>query len=98
MTDPLDRLSSRAQKLYARVSNPRHWYQAYGSRTPAAMQELLDAGLVRRGSRMPVVNTYFVPTGYEMEYRERYPDGDGNVIGGGETNVFNRTYEDKPKT
>lgn len=83
--DPLDGLSWRARKLLERVSNPHNWYQAYVGTAPAAMQELVDAGLVRRGSRMPVVNTYFVPTGYEMEYRERYPDACG------------RSYDDGPK-
>lgn len=76
-------LSKRAEKLLARVGDPGNWYSAHGSRTPKAMQELLDAGLVRRGGRMPIIATYFVPTSYRMTYRERYH------LGGG------RSYEDE---
>lgn len=75
-------LSYRAQLLLDRISNPRNWYPTHSPSTPKAMQELIDAGLVRVGTRMPIAKSYYVPTSYRMSYVERYHLGGGRSYEG----------------
>lgn len=68
-------LSVRARKLYERVQRGE-WYPAYNGRTPKAMQELADAGLVTVTGRAKVIEACFVPTtGYTPMQMERF-DGE----------------------
>lgn len=64
------KLSKRAEKLYARLKEGR-WYRAYANDTPAAMKELVDAGLVQIAARVNVSEACFVPTkGFRPMRRE----------------------------
>ena len=68
------KLSPRARKLYARVLAGA-WYpwDGTGKRTPKAMQELVDAGLVVVGGRVQTVRAAYVPKGTKPYRLERYP-------------------------
>lgn len=54
-------LSIRAQKLYQRLLDGE-FYPAYSDRTPQAMKELTDAGLVGIGGRVVTIAAFFVPS------------------------------------
>lgn len=64
-------LSKRAIKLLARV-RAGEYYPAYDERTPKAMAELVEAGLVGTCGRSPEVRAYYVPVGYQPG-REAFP-------------------------
>lgn len=58
------RLSTRAQRLLERLREGA-FYQTFGSRVPATMQELIDAGLVSTAGRVSQIVSCYVPsTGY----------------------------------
>ena len=67
-----DSLSPRAKKLLARV-RAGHWYRAYDEKTPAAMQELVSAGLVGTLGRVQTLVCCYVPKGTRPAIMERYP-------------------------
>lgn len=55
-------LSPRARKLYDRMVSGSRFYMAYeDKRTPKAMQELQDSGLVGIGGRVARIVSAFVP-------------------------------------
>ena len=54
-------LSIRAQKLYQRLLDGE-FYPAYSDRTPQAMKELTDEGLVSIGGRVVTIAAFFVPS------------------------------------
>jgi hypothetical protein len=56
------KLSIAAVNLLTRL-RAGEWYPAYGKRTPKAMKELLDAGLICTMGRVKVIVTCFVPCG-----------------------------------
>lgn len=56
----MTKLSKRAQTLLARVRRGA-WYPEHDPRTPNAMQELIDAGLVNTRGRVQVVRSCYVP-------------------------------------
>jgi hypothetical protein len=56
------KLSIAAVNLLSRL-RAGEWYPAYGKRTPKAMKELWDAGLVCTMGRVKVIETCFVPCG-----------------------------------
>lgn len=56
------KLSIAAVNLLSRL-RAGEWYPAYGKRTPKAMKELLDAGLVGIMGRVKVIEACFVPCG-----------------------------------
>lgn len=66
------KLSKRAEKLFERIK-AGGWYPAFANNTPAAMQELVDAGLIHHGGRVARAVLCFVPSaGFEpMRYEER---------------------------
>lgn len=65
-------LSLRAHRLYERIKQG-HWYPAYDERTPAAMQELIDAGLVGVAGRVERIVAAYVPRhGYTPFKTERF--------------------------
>ena len=70
----MTQLSTRATKLLARVREG-HFYFAYDPKTPKAMQELVDAGLVGMCGRAVVIRACYVPAGYEVR-QEIYPEKD----------------------
>lgn len=65
------KLSKRAEKLLARIKDGE-WYPAFAKDTPAAMQELVDAGLVHHSGRVARAVLCFVPTlGFKpMQYED----------------------------
>lgn len=65
-------LSPRAQALWERVRRG-DWYAAYSDRTPAAMKELQEAGLVGIAMRAKVFEAAFVPVGYKPAKPDRFP-------------------------
>lgn len=65
---PEGELSIRAQKLLDRLRDGR-FYEAYGNKTPKAMQELVKAGLVGIAGRPVVVGAYYVPASGYIPYR-----------------------------
>ncbi len=69
------KLSKRAEKLYARIKDGR-WYPAYAKDTPAAMQELVDAGLVHHGGRIARAVLCFVPSAGFVPMRQEDWDRD----------------------
>lgn len=71
----LAKCSVRARKLYARVARGK-WYPAYEDRTPAATQELVDAGLVRVMGRVEVWRACYVPKGTKPGTPETFPPVD----------------------
>lgn len=54
------KLSARAEALFKRI-HAGEWYPAWDSNTPKAMQELIDADLVRIGARVQTVVSCYVP-------------------------------------
>jgi hypothetical protein len=56
------KLSIAAVNLLSRL-RAGEWYPAYSKRTPKAMKELLDAGLVGIMGRVKVIESCFVPCG-----------------------------------
>lgn len=72
MTEKEYALSPRAKKLLARVRDG-HWYRAYDEKTPAAMQELVAAGLVGTLGRVQTLVRCYVPKGTKPPIMERYP-------------------------
>lgn len=71
-------LSPKARKLYERVCDSANWYAGTGhvaleARTPAAMQELLDAGLVVVGGRVERLVSCYVPKGTKPFKLEKFP-------------------------
>ena len=65
-------LSKRALALWERIQAPWNWYRPRRS-TPKAMQELVDAGLVRIAGRVNVVTACYVPVGFQPHKLEVYP-------------------------
>lgn len=66
------KLSTRAKRLLDRVRDGA-FYQAFGSRVPDSMQELVDAGLVTTTGRVVSVMACYVPTtGYTPYQAEVY--------------------------
>lgn len=66
------KLSTRAKRLLDRVRDGA-FYQAFGSRVPDSMQELVDAGLVTTAGRVVSVMACYVPTtGYTPYQAEVY--------------------------
>jgi hypothetical protein len=68
-------LSTRAKKLLERIK-AGHFYPAYHPATPKAMEELIAAGLVKRGGRASVYVAAYVPVGYIMG-KDMMPPDDG---------------------
>lgn len=66
-------LSPRAATLWRRVQNDSNWYPALAGKTTPAMQELIDAGLVRMGGRVVKMAAYFVPKGTKPFKLEQFP-------------------------
>lgn len=66
-------LSPKAQKLWKRIQHGA-WYSTSSPRTPAAMQELIEAGLVVTGGRVKSMESCFVPKGTKPFKLERYPE------------------------
>jgi hypothetical protein len=68
----MPKLSKRAEELLNRLQKGE-WYRQYAKNTPAAMQELIDAGLVETAGRMPIIVSCYVPKGYWLEHKEHFP-------------------------
>lgn len=66
-------LSKPAQRLWARVSKPEHWYRIKFPHPGSYMQELIDAGLVTIGGRVNMVSLCYVPVGTKPPQQEIYP-------------------------
>lgn len=57
-------LSARAAALFERIKGG-DYYPVYDAKTPKAMQELIDAGLVSKSGRVESIRLCWVPsTGY----------------------------------
>jgi len=65
-------MTRAAEKLLRRIRRG-DWYPAYSPRTPKAMKELEDAGLVQIMGRIKVIEACYVPTGTKQFKFEEYP-------------------------
>ncbi len=75
--DKTPEISNRAHKLLRRL-RAGHWYPVYDNngfnkRTPKAMQELIDAGLVNTSGRVQIIVACYVPKGYIPAEQEIFP-------------------------
>lgn len=70
----MTQLSKRAQALLRRVKTPHNYYRTYGAKIPKAMQELIDAGLVKEAARYPLMISCFVPIGFQEATDEKFPE------------------------
>lgn len=68
----MKKLSRRASQLLARVEEGK-FYKLHDPKTPKAMQELIDAGLVGLAGRVELVVVCYVPVkGYKPFKMEEY--------------------------
>lgn len=71
-------LSKDAKQLLAKVSDANNWFKAYddkmSAKRKAAMQELVDAGLVGMGGRVVSMILCYVPRGMKPLKQEQYPN------------------------
>ena len=73
MTQEAKPLSKRAQKMLERLRKGA-WYTWDPRKTPKAMQELAEAGLVDTRGRVASIVRCWVPVGYKPGTPEVFPE------------------------